>query len=189
MIQRFLRVLVCLLSFPLFTASLTAQAFKVIQPPGYTPGDAAYSPGLLANGTLYVSGQGSRTPSQALGKVQGILRSAGMDFGSVVWINIYLTDAHNMAALEEVYWKMIGASPPARTVLTVAALPDGEMIESTASLLPIPAIAKPSGRQVGRKGPIRIRQLSRLVNSYTYPHKGEIRNPISPQRQNRLSTT
>jgi enamine deaminase RidA (YjgF/YER057c/UK114 family) len=134
MIKRFLRVFLCL--FPAFTASVSAQTFKVIQPPGYTAGDAAASPGLLANGTLYVSGQGSRAPSdfagqasQALGKVQGVLRRAGMDFGNVVWINIYLTDAHNMAALEDVYWKTIGASPPARTVLTVAALPDGEMVE------------------------------------------------------------
>jgi enamine deaminase RidA (YjgF/YER057c/UK114 family) len=136
MIRRFLRVSVCLLSIPLFTASLTAQAFKVIQPPGNTAGDAAYSPGLLANGTLYISGQGSGAPSdfagqaaQALSKVQAVLHSAGMDFGNVVWINIYLTDAHNMEALENVYWKTIGASPPARTVLTVAALPDGEMVE------------------------------------------------------------
>ena len=136
MIRRFLRVSVCLLSIPLFTASLTAQAFKVIQPPGNTAGDAAYSSGLLANGTLYVSGQGSGAPSdfagqaaQALSKVQAVLHGAGMDFGNVVWINIYLTDAHNMEALDDVYWKTIGASPPARTVLTVAALPDGEMVE------------------------------------------------------------
>ena len=26
-------------------------------------------------------------------KVQAVLRSAGMDFGNVVWMNIYLTDA------------------------------------------------------------------------------------------------
>jgi enamine deaminase RidA (YjgF/YER057c/UK114 family) len=132
----FLLVSVCLLLPLVFTASLSAQAFKVIQPPGYTAGNAAYSPGLLANGTLYVSGQGSPSPgdfggqaAQALSKVQSVLRAAGMDFGNVVWINIYLTDAHNTAALEDVYWKMIGASPPARTVLTVAALPEGEMVE------------------------------------------------------------
>jgi len=133
MIQRFLRVFVFLLSIP---ALLSAQGFKVIQSPGYTAGDAASSPGLLANGTLYVSGQGSRTPSdfagqtrQVLSKVQGVLRSAGMDFANVVWIDIYLTDPHNLAALEDVYWKTIGASPPARTVLTVAGLPDGETVE------------------------------------------------------------
>jgi enamine deaminase RidA (YjgF/YER057c/UK114 family) len=136
MIQRLLPVSACLLLLPAFTASLSAQGFKVIQPAGYTAANAAYSPGLLANGTLYVSGQGSGTPSdftgqanQALSKVQAVLRGAGMDFGNVVWINIYLTDAHNMAALEDVYWKTIGASPPARTVLTVAALPHGEMVE------------------------------------------------------------
>ena len=60
---------------------------------------------------------------QAMGKVQTVLRSAGMDFGNVVWMNIYLTDAHDLAAMDDVYWKMIGSSPPARTVLTVAALP------------------------------------------------------------------
>jgi len=133
MIQRFLRVFLCLLSIP---ASLSAQVFKVIEPSGHTMADAAYSPGLLANGTLYVSGQGTRTQSdfagqasQALSKVQGVLRSAGMDFANVVWIDIYLTDPHNLAALEDVYWKTIGASPPARTVLTVAGLPDGETVE------------------------------------------------------------
>jgi enamine deaminase RidA (YjgF/YER057c/UK114 family) len=31
--------------------------------------------------------------------------------------------------MEDAYWNMIGLSPPARTVLTVAALPDGEMVE------------------------------------------------------------
>ena len=33
-----------------------------------------------------------------MGKVQTVLRSAGMDFGNVVWMNIYLTDAHDLAA-------------------------------------------------------------------------------------------
>ena len=31
--------------------------------------------------------------------------------------------------MDDVYWKMIGSSPPARTVLTVAALPHGEKVE------------------------------------------------------------
>ena len=62
-------------------------------------------------------------------KLQTVLRAAGMDFENVVWMNIYLTDAHDQAALDDVYWKMIGSSPPARTVLTVAALPHGEKIE------------------------------------------------------------
>lgn len=112
--------------------SAQTNGFKAIQPPG---ADAAYSAGILANGTLYVSGQGSSAKdltsqaSEAMHKVQTVLRGAGMDFENVVWMNVYLTDANDQSALENVYWKMIGSSPPARTVLTVAALPNGEKVE------------------------------------------------------------
>ncbi len=136
MMHRFNRVSVCLL---FLSASLFAQTsgFKVIQPPGHPTPDTAYSPGLMAaNGTLYLSGQGSSTAqdlsgqmSQAMGNVQAVLHGAGMDFGNVVWMNVYLTDTHDLGAMDDVYWKMIGSSPPARTVLTVAALPHGEKVE------------------------------------------------------------
>jgi enamine deaminase RidA (YjgF/YER057c/UK114 family) len=90
----------------------------------------AQAPSLLANGTLYVSGQGSGAKdfsaqvSDTMAKLQIVLRGAGMDFGNVVWLNIYLTDAKNLTAMEDIYWQKIGSSPPARTVLTVAALPN-----------------------------------------------------------------
>ena len=131
MIHRFHRVFGCLFVLA-STVSLTAQTFKVIQPPG---SETAYSAGVLANGTLYVSGQGSSArnfPEQmgdAMRKVQAVLRGAGMDFENVVWMNIYVTGAHNLAAMDDVYWQLIGSNPPARTVLTVAALPGGEMVE------------------------------------------------------------
>src|ERR1700689_404015 len=131
MIHRFHCVFGCLFVLS-STVFLTAQTFKVIQPPASEP---AYSPGVLANGPLYVSGQGSsarKFPEQmsdAMRKVQAVLRGAGMDFDNVVWMNIYVTDAHNLAAMDDAYWQMIGSSPPARTVLTVAALPGGEMVE------------------------------------------------------------
>jgi enamine deaminase RidA (YjgF/YER057c/UK114 family) len=122
------------LSLLALAVPLSAQTsgFKVIQPPGADP---AYSAGLLANGTLYVSGQGSAArdftgqAAEAMHKVQTVLRAAGMDFENVVWMNVYLTDANDQPALDDVYWKMIGSSPPARTVLTVAALPHGEKVE------------------------------------------------------------
>ncbi len=135
MMHRFDRLCMCLL---FLSASLFAQtpAFKIIQPPGSAAGDAAYSPALLASGTLYLSGQGGSAAKdfadqmgQAMGNVQTVLHSAGMNFGNVVWMNIYLTDPHDLAAMDDVYWKMIGSSPPARTVLTVAALPQGEKVE------------------------------------------------------------
>ena len=113
-------------------ANAQGSGFKVIQTPG---SDSSYSAGLLANGTLYVSGQGSAATGfsaqmdVAMGKVEAVLHGAGMSFGDVVWINIYLTDNHDLPTMEDVYWKKIGANPPARTVLTVAALPAGEKVE------------------------------------------------------------
>ncbi len=57
------------------------------------------SPAVVANGTLYLSGQGGGSTKdfagqmgEAMGNVQTVLRGAGMDFGNVVWMNIYLTD-------------------------------------------------------------------------------------------------
>jgi enamine deaminase RidA (YjgF/YER057c/UK114 family) len=126
-----LLIYLCVLASAIELSAQTS-GFKVIQPPG---ADSAYSAGILANGTLYVSGQGSSAKdltsqaSEAMHKVQTVLRAAGMDFENVVWMNVYLTDANDQAALEDVYWKMIGSSPPARTVLTVAALPKGEKVE------------------------------------------------------------
>ena len=146
-----------LLVFALASAvQLSAQTsgFKVIQPSG---ADMAYSAGILANGTLYVSGQGSSAKdltsqaAEAMHKVQTVLRGAGMDFENVVWMNVYLTDANDQAAMDDVYWKMIGSSPPARTVLTVAALPHGEKVEINCIAVAMPASAKQSGQQAGRE--------------------------------------
>jgi enamine deaminase RidA (YjgF/YER057c/UK114 family) len=102
---------------------------------------ASASPSTLANGTLYVSGQSGRKSdgslvsdfsqqvSEALKNVQSVLRQSGMDFGNVVWMNVYLTNAQDIDAMNDVYWKSIGSNPPARTVLVVAALPGGENVE------------------------------------------------------------
>jgi enamine deaminase RidA (YjgF/YER057c/UK114 family) len=131
MICKFPRLLVFALASAVQLSAQT-NGFKAIQPSGANPD---YSAGILANGTLYVSGQGSSArdftsqASEAMHKVQTVLRAGGMDFENVVWMNVYLTDANDQAALEDVYWKIIGSSPPARTVLTVAALPHGEKVQ------------------------------------------------------------
>ena len=113
----------------------TGGVIKVIKVDSNHVGSAS-SAGILVNRTLYVAGQDGRNSSgevpkdfqkevsQSLRNVQGVLRAAGMDFGNVVWMNIYLTHLSDMDGMNQVYWKMIGADPPARTVLGVASLPN-----------------------------------------------------------------
>ncbi len=115
-------------------------ALKLIKMDGKDPGSASTA-GILAHQTLYVAAQNGQSADgtlprdfqqevgQSLSHVQGVLRAAGMDFGNAVWMNIYVTNAQDVAAMNDVYWKTIVQNPPARTVLVVAALPKGEKIE------------------------------------------------------------
>lgn len=114
---------------------------QAVTPANYKSTGAPFSPGVLVDGTLYVSGQGSKDASgtrpaqiedkvrQSLSNVRGVLQGAGMDYGNIVWLNIYLTHAANVDAMNHAYWGEIGSDPPARTVLLVSALPDNEEVE------------------------------------------------------------
>jgi enamine deaminase RidA (YjgF/YER057c/UK114 family) len=125
------------------SAQLLAQAggeLKVIRIDGKDAGPAS-SAGVLANRTLYIAAQNGRLAdgtlpkdfqqevSQSLGNVRAVLRAAGMDFGNVVWMNVYVTNAQDITAMNGVYWKSIVQNPPARTVLVVGALPSREKIQ------------------------------------------------------------
>lgn len=122
---------------------LAAQetGLQAINPEGYPAVASPYSPGVLAGDTLYVSGQGSRDAagnraesfpeqvSQTLRNVQAVLQAAHMGFGDVVWMNVYLVNGADIDAMNQVYWRQIGADPPARTVLVVDSLPDQGRVE------------------------------------------------------------
>jgi len=57
---------------------------------------------------------------------RGVLQAAGMDYGNIAWLNIYLVRSTDFEAMNAAYWSEIGTDPPARTVLVVSALPDEE---------------------------------------------------------------
>lgn len=141
-----------------FGSALFAQSnsavLKVIESDTKGSG-SSMSSGVLAGKTLYVSAQDGRNSDgsvpkdfeqetiQSLSKVRGVLHAAGMDFGNIAWINIYVTQGADVNRMNGVYWKTIGATPPARTVLTVAALPNGENIQINCI-----AVSSSSHRQV-----------------------------------------
>lgn len=88
-----------------------------------------------ADALLFVSGQFGVDPSgtlrptfrdqaeQALDNIDSLLSAAGMEIGSIVKLNYFLTNADDAATLAEVrnrQWE--GLQAPAVTVLTVSAL-------------------------------------------------------------------
>src|SRR5271156_1091748 len=141
-LRRALIMLACLFAISCGTESLAQKGgeLKVINVEGRSAGSMS-SQGVLARDTLYVAGQNGRSNdgslpkdfsqevSQSLRNVQGVLRAAGMDFGSVVWMHVYVTSPQDIDAMNDVYWKAIGNHPPARTVLVVANLPSGEKVQ------------------------------------------------------------
>jgi 2-iminobutanoate/2-iminopropanoate deaminase len=70
--------------------------------------------------------------------IKRILDEAGATFRDLVKVNVLLTRASDVAAMNKLYAEAFGPAPyPARTTCVVAALPDPKMlieIEGTASL-------------------------------------------------------
>jgi reactive intermediate/imine deaminase len=117
---------------------------KVIYPPGAKPG-GNYSPGILADGTLYVSGQGGedkdgKIPAgfeaevkQALDNVGVVLKEAGMSPADVVSVQVYLTDGAMFQRMNAVYTSYFKDPRPTRTTVVVAKLVGPGQIEITAT--------------------------------------------------------
>lgn len=112
---------------------------KVIAPPEFAPAAGApapmFSPGILVDGTLYISGQigqdlkTKEVPSDfeaevktCLDNIAIILKAAGMTFDHVVSVQIYLTDIDLFARMNAVYSSVLKAPRPSRTTVGVTKL-------------------------------------------------------------------
>ncbi|MCI0422389.1 MAG: hypothetical protein L0387_33955 [Acidobacteria bacterium] len=116
---------------------------QVVNPKDFRPHGRPYSSAIRAGNTLYISGQGSQTATgklpesfeervrQCLQNIRAILQGGGMDLENLVSLHVYLTDLGALDRMNRVYWQMIGANPPSRTLLGVAGLPGGNSIEIT----------------------------------------------------------
>jgi 2-iminobutanoate/2-iminopropanoate deaminase len=102
-----------------------------------------YNQAILANGTLYVSGQIAINPKsgelilddiktetiQVMNNLKAILTEADMTFDNVIKSSIFLSDMGSFAAVNEVYGSYFGANPPARECVEVACLPKNVNVE------------------------------------------------------------
>jgi reactive intermediate/imine deaminase len=109
-------------------------AVKQIFPPG-TKTAGPYSPGILTDDFLYVSGQGAKDaagqiPADTEGQLRNVLENiktiveaAGLTMEHVVYMQVYLTDYADEGPLNRVFKQYFPKAPPARSTIGVAKLP------------------------------------------------------------------
>ena len=110
---------------------------------------APYSQAIKAGGLVFVSGQlGLRAgesamvgegiteqTEQVLTNLRAILEAAGSGLDRLVKTTVFLADLVDFQAMNEVYARHVGESPPARSTVEVAALPSGARVEIEAIAL------------------------------------------------------
>jgi 2-iminobutanoate/2-iminopropanoate deaminase len=90
-----------------------------------------YSPGILADGFVFVAGQAAVNPAtdqlelgdvraetrRTLQNIRAILETAGSSLKDVVKVNVFLSDMKDFDAMNEVYREFFPEDPPARTTV------------------------------------------------------------------------
>lgn len=105
---------------------------------------APYSPAVMVNGTLYLSGQIPIVPQtgkligddikkateQCMKNLGVLLKKHGMTHEDLVMVNIYMTNMDHYAAINEVYARFFpGKQFPARAAIQVSRLPLNAIVE------------------------------------------------------------
>ena len=108
------------------------------------PPSGHYSPGVVHNGVVYVSGQLPRVPGkpadfalptieeqtrQALANAEAILRAAGSRRDLVLRATLYVSDISLWAAVNGEYANFFGDHKPARAIVPVGKFKNGFLIE------------------------------------------------------------
>ena len=110
---------------------------KAIHTPGAPAPIGPYSPAILIDKTVYVSGQIplntangelvvdtiENATHQVMINILALLKEAEMTADNIVKCSIFLKDLSDFAKVNEVYGSYFGSIPPARETVQVAKLP------------------------------------------------------------------
>lgn len=102
-----------------------------------------YSQAVIANGTVWCSGQVAINPAngslvaggiaeqtvQVLANLSAVLAAAGCDARDVVKCTVYLRSMDDFGAMNAEYAKMFTQDPPARATVEVSRLPKDALVE------------------------------------------------------------
>ncbi|MBO6222787.1 MAG: RidA family protein [Bacteroidales bacterium] len=116
---------------------------KIVASPKAPAAVGTYSQAVIADNTIYASGQlpidpatGEFVPggfkeqlTQVFTNLKNVLEEGGFKMSDAVKVTCYLQDLANFGALNEVYAKFFSEPYPARVAYQVAALPKGAMVE------------------------------------------------------------
>ena len=122
---------------------------KKIQPAEMGVPKGHYTPGVVANGLVFVSGQLPTDPStdtlveggpeaqmeRALRNVELILRAAGSSLDRIVQMTVYITDIEQWGAVNAAYARVMGSHRPTRAVIPVLPLHFDALVEIQAIAL------------------------------------------------------
>jgi 2-iminobutanoate/2-iminopropanoate deaminase len=104
---------------------------------------APYNQAIVANGLVFVAGQLGLEPGatavveggisaqteQVFSNLKAILAAAGSSLDAVVKTTVFLRNLDDFPAMNEVYARHIGSTPPARSTVEVGRLPAGALVE------------------------------------------------------------
>lgn len=122
---------------------------RPVQPRSMPTPRGHYSPGVIAGGLVFVSGQLPMDPStgqvvpggieaqteRALRNVELVLEAAGTSLDRVVQMTIYISDGELWGAVNAAYARVMADHRPARAVIPVSPLHYGALIEIQAVAL------------------------------------------------------
>jgi 2-iminobutanoate/2-iminopropanoate deaminase len=128
-----------------FVAVNEMSSKKVIATKDAPDAIGPYSQGIFVGDTLYCSGQIPLDPEtgelvsgtieaqtrQVLDNLGAVLKAAGMDYGDVVSVTIFMDDMDNFARINQVYaeYFTVDEQPPARCTVEAARLPKDARVE------------------------------------------------------------
>jgi 2-iminobutanoate/2-iminopropanoate deaminase len=125
--------------FVLLIGVLSAEA-QTAAPKAIAP----YTPAVMANGTLYISGQIPIVPEtstlitgdiakateQCMKNIGALLKQNNMDFEDLVMVNIYMTNMDNYKAINDAYAPFFKNKKfPARAAIQIVRLPKDAEVE------------------------------------------------------------
>jgi 2-iminobutanoate/2-iminopropanoate deaminase len=80
-------------------------------------------------GEIVGAGDVREQTERVMQNLAAVLEAAGATFAHVTKTTIYLIDLQDFAAVNEVYAKHVGSTPPARATVQVVGLPKGVSVE------------------------------------------------------------